>query len=259
MDPTSSPDKANSASLRRWIAPALILAAMVLAYAMGWHHYLSLRNLAEHREGLRLYTEAHPVFSILIFMGVYALAVMLSFPGAGLITITGGFLFGWIEGAVGALLGATLGACIIFEVAKSSFGSFLARRAGPKLARFQEGFHRNAFSYLLFLRLVPVFPFWLINLAAALTGLPLRIFAPATFIGIIPACLVYAYVGRGLDGLISRQLAAQAACAAQNGAENCSLELPLSSLITPDILLAFAALGLMALVPMAVKRVWGSR
>jgi uncharacterized membrane protein YdjX (TVP38/TMEM64 family) len=245
-------------SARRWLAPGLILAAMLVAYAMGWHHYLTLQSLAENREILRGYISGHPILSFLIFMGVYATAVTLSFPGAGLITISGGFLFGWLEGAAGALLGATLGACIIFEVAKSSFGTALARKAGPSLARFREGFRKNAFSYLIFLRLVPVFPFWLINLAASLTGLPLRIFAPATFIGIIPACLVYAYLGRGLDRLISQQIAAQTTCAAEQGAANCPLEVPLSSLVTTDILLAFAGLGLLALVPVAIKLFKGS-
>jgi uncharacterized membrane protein YdjX (TVP38/TMEM64 family) len=252
MDPVAPPIIAPPA-YRRWLAPGLIILAMVIAYAMGWHHYLTLKNLAEHREALRQFTSAHAVWSILIFIAVYAVAVTLSFPGAALITITGGFLFGVLEGALGAMIGATIGACIIFEVAKTSFGASLAARAGPRLSRFKAGFEKNAFNYLVFLRLVPVLPFWLVNLAASLMGLRLSTFAPATFIGIIPACLVYAYVGRGLDGIISDSLARQATCLSQNALANCTLELPLSSLITPGILLAFAALGLMALVPVALK------
>ncbi len=124
-----------------------------------------------------------------------------SLPGGLVATLTGGFLFGtWLGGAA-TVIGATVGASILFLAAKTAFADLLRDKAGPAIARMEEGFRQNAFSYLLFLRLVPVFPFWLVNLAPAFLGVTLRTFIGATFLGIIPGTFVFASLGNGLGAI----------------------------------------------------------
>ena len=145
-------------------------------------------------------------------MAVYIVVVALSVPGGALLTITGGFLFGWLVGGLSTVIGATIGATIVFLIAKTSLGETLAAKAGPWMAKLSEGFRNDAMNYLLFLRLVPAFPFWLINLAPALLNVPLSTFVIATFIGIIPGTFAFAFLGAGLDSIIDKQREAYQAC-----------------------------------------------
>ncbi len=131
-------------------------------------------------------------------MVVYVAVVAISFPGAGALTITGGFLFGAALGTALASVAATIGATLIFLIARTSLGALLAERAGPRAQKLRQGFQEEGFSYLLFLRLVPLFPFWLVNLAAALFGMRLLTYVAATAIGVVPATFVFAYFGHGL-------------------------------------------------------------
>ena len=142
---------------------------------------------------------------MLAYIGLYIVAVALSLPGAAFLTVAGGFLFGLAVGASAAVVGATVGATIIFLVARTALGEPLLRRAGPRAEQLAKGFREDAFSYLLFLRLVPAFPFFLVNLVPAFAGVRLRPFLAATALGIIPAALVYAFAGTGLDSVITAQ------------------------------------------------------
>ncbi len=160
---------------------------------------------------------ANTPLALLVFMGIYAASVALSLPGAGVLTLAGGFLFGWFLGGVAAIIAATAGAAIIFLIAKTSVGELLAARAGPWLERLRDGFQENAFSYLLFLRLVPIFPFWLVNLAPALLGVSFSTYVLATVIGIIPGSFAYAIAGKGLDSVIAAQQAMHQSCLAKMG------------------------------------------
>ena len=189
-------------------------------------------------------------------MLVYACAVALSIPGATLLTIVGGLLFGWLTGAIAAIIAATAGATLIFLAARTSLEEALTRKAGSLVTRIRDGFTRDAFNYLLFLRLTPVFPFWLVNIAAALAQVRLKTFVAATILGIIPATLAFSFVGSGLDSIIEAQKAAYEACLAQGGTTQCSFDLQASRLITPQILVALAALGIAALIPVLAKRLW---
>jgi uncharacterized membrane protein YdjX (TVP38/TMEM64 family) len=146
----------------------------------------------------------------------------------------------------------------LFQVAKSSFGDVLAKKAGPVLGRISEGFAQDAFNYLLFLRLVPAFPFWLVNIAPALANVKLKTFVSATLLGVIPGTFAFASVGAGLDSIITAQQATHAECVATKTAADCPFELTISSLITTELLLAFAALGVVALIPVALKK-WKAR
>lgn len=239
---------------RRFAAPAVLVLLMAVGYAFGLHRYLTLEAIAEHRASLEMFTQQNWLLALLLFMGVYVAAVTLSVPGASVLTVAGGLLFGWFVTGIAVIFSATLGATLFFLVVQTALGASLVNRTNPKLAAIREGFVRDAFNYLLFLRLVPAFPFWLVNIAAAVAGMRLRTFVAATAIGIIPATFAFAYVGEGLDSILDAQNAAHAACVAAKGESACPFDLSLSSLVTTELLIAFAALGVLALVPVALRR-----
>lgn len=240
-------------SSRRFLPLAAILVAAALVFGMGWHRYLSFETLVRHRSALELFVNAHFLMALAAFVGAYIAAVALSIPGAVLLTISGGILFGWLVGGLAVLVGATAGATLIFLIARTAFGEFFVRRAGPRLKRIVAGFRADAFSYLLFLRLVPLFPFFLVNLAPALAGIPLGTFVAATALGIIPATFVFTAVGAGLDSAVRAQEAIYGACLAASRAD-CRLDFHLGAVATPQLIAALTGLGLLALVPVLVKR-----
>ncbi len=202
------------AGWRRWL-PLVILAMLAaLVVGQGWHRQLDLDGLAANETALRTFVDANRPAALAAFGALYVAAVGLSLPGAVLMTVAGGFLFGWLAGGVVAVVAATIGASLVFLVARTAVGDALARRAGPRLAAFGDGFRRDALSYLLFLRLAPVFPFWLVNLAPAILGVPFATFVLATFVGIIPGTFAFAVIGSGLDSVIAAKKAARADCLA---------------------------------------------
>lgn len=247
-------------SLKR-LLPLIVLAALIaLAFWFDLHTYLSLATVAENREALTGFVAANILAAIAAFIAVYIVVVALSLPGGALLTITGGFLFGPWLGGLATVIGATIGATIIFLIAKTSFGEPLAARAGPWLEKLRGGFQKDALSYLLFLRLVPAFPFWLVNLAPAVLGVGLGTYFIGTFFGIMPGSLAFSFVGAGLDSIIEVQQQAYNECVAANGADGgCAFELDPGSLLTTEILIAFAALGVVALIPVALRRLRGRK
>jgi uncharacterized membrane protein YdjX (TVP38/TMEM64 family) len=243
--------------LKRLWPLLLLIAAAGLALAMGWHRYLTLQELVERREALRAAIEGNMALALLAFMAIYAATIALSLPGGAVLTLAGGFLFGWLVGGIAAIIAATLGAIVVFLVAQSALGEPLAARVGPWLSRLRQGFQEDAFNYLLFLRLVPIFPFWLVNLAPALLGVPLKTYALATVIGIIPGTFAFAIAGKGLDSVIAAQQAAHQSCLAKMGSDAeklCPYVLEPGALLTPGLLAGLVALGVVALIPIAVKR-----
>jgi len=246
----------GSGVIRRWL-PLLILASfMVLVFAMGWHKYLSFKTIGLNYEALRAFIADNIVLAVLAYVLLYIAVVALSLPGGALLTISGGLLFGWLAGGLVTVVAATIGASILFLIARSALGEPLAARAGPWLGKLRSGFQEDALNYLLFLRLVPAFPFWLVNLAPALLGVSLRLFVLGTFFGIIPGTFTFAIVGSGLDSIIDAQLAANPNCL--SGGE-CAFRLDTGALVTREILIAFAALGIIALLPVIIKRVRARR
>ena len=237
--------------LRRCMPLFLILIAMAFAFAMGWHHYLSLPTLIGNREALLAFVKANYLLALLAYFVIYALSVTLSFPGAVFLTIAGGFLFGWLVAGLVTVIAATIGATGIFLAARSSFGGGLVERAGPWAAKLAGGFRENAFNYLLFLRLVPLFPFWLVNLAPAMFGVSLPTYFVATALGITPGTFAFAFVGSGLDSVIAAQGKANAACL-QN--PDCEISIDPSALVTPQLLLACILLGVVSLLPVLLRR-----
>lgn len=223
------------------IAPLLVLAAgLALAYGLGWHRYVTLGWLADQREVLLGMVAQHPLRAAALFFAVYAIVVALSVPAASVLTIFAGFLFGWLAGGIIVVIAATIGSCLLFAGARTVFGDVLRRRAGPFLKRFSEGFSRNAFSYLLVLRLAPMFPFFVVNIAPAFFAVSLRTFALATLVGIIPGTFAYTWLGCGFEEAIGD--------AAEQGRS-----LQLSDFLTPKLTVAFMALALIAALPLLVQ------
>jgi uncharacterized membrane protein YdjX (TVP38/TMEM64 family) len=241
------------------LAPvAVIVLVAAVVFVTGAHRHLSLETLVRHRDALSDFVDAHYAAALAAFIAVYITSVSLSIPGAVFLTIAGGFLFGVIAGGVAVVVAGTTGASVIFLIARSAFGEYVVRRAGPRLSKILDGFCADAFSYLLFLRLVPVFPFFLVNLAPALVGVRLRTFVAATALGIIPATFVFASVGAGLDSVIHVQASAYHACLAA-GRTECRVDFDPSAALTPQLIGALVALGLLALVPVVVKRMSARR
>jgi uncharacterized membrane protein YdjX (TVP38/TMEM64 family) len=263
LEPTMSDDKHPSSAaagaghsklpLRRLVPLIVVVAASAVVFAMGWQRQLSFESLVRHHEALRAFIAVHEVSAVAAYVALYIAAAALSVPVGVFLTVTSGILFGAGLGGAASVVGATIGAICIFLIAKSAVGDYLVRRAGPLTQKLARGFRADAFSYLLFLRLVPIFPFWIVNLVPALVGIRLATFAAATALGIIPATFVFAFVGQGLDSVIAAQQAAYQSCLAA-ARPDCRLKFHIDTALTPELLGALAALGVLALVPVLVRR-----
>ena len=225
----------------RWlgrIIPLLLLGGgLVMFFALDLDAYFNFETLHEHREVLHDWVGRQGIFAILAFMVIYALAVACSIPGGAILTIVAGFLFGTVTGSVCAILAATVGATIVFAAVRYALGDFVRRRAGKRIQRMETGFRENAFNYLLVLRLIPVFPFWLVNVAPAATSVPIGTYVLATFLGIIPGTVVYASVGNGLDAVFAAGTTPD-----------------LQIIFEPQILVPIIALAVLAFLPVIYKR-----
>ena len=219
----------------------LLLAGLGLFFALGLDRYLSFQALSDHRDWLMAQVRDVPVLAAFAYMGAYAAVAAFSIPGGAVLTILGGFLFGTWLGTTYAVAGATLGSVAVFLAARTALGDAMRARAGGAVQRMRQGFQENALSYLLFLRLIPVFPFWLVNLVPALVGVRLGTYVVGTFAGIIPGTLVYASVGNGLDALVTA-----------GGTPS------LGIIFNPEILGPIVGLGLLSLLPVGYKK-WKAR
>lgn len=226
---------------KRFAPLAVVLGGLGFGYAMGWQQYFTLEFLSEQRTALSAYVEANYALSLIGFGVLYALAVAFSFPAASILTIFAGFLFGWFVGGVTVAFAATVGAAALFLAARSAFGDFLKEKVGGRVKSLADGFERDAFSYLLVLRLAPVFPFFVMNIAPALFNVPLRTYVAATFLGILPGTFAYSYLGQGVESVL---IAAQEA----------GTQPSVGDLVTTEITLAFAALAFVAVLPTIIKK-----
>ena len=244
-------------SWRRLLPVAIVMALVVVVLLSDWRTALTLETLVRHRMAIDAFMSEHRVAGLAIYALLYIAVVALSVPGAVWLTLAGGILFGAVVGTAVTVVSATIGAAIIFKVAQGAFGEALLGRAGPRAAKVAEGIRADAFNYLLFLRLVPAFPFFLVNLAAALVAVPLRTFVAATAIGIIPGTLAFTLAGAGLDSVIAAQAASYRVCIAA-GRSDCRVNFEPGQVLTPQLVAALIALGLVALAPVVLKR-WRAR
>jgi uncharacterized membrane protein YdjX (TVP38/TMEM64 family) len=220
---------------------ALVAVGLFTAIALGLPHELSLRQLHHHRQELAALAHVHPILTVAGYVAVYAVAIGLSLPVAMVLTVTGGLLFGTWIGGFSASVGATLGATLVFVACRTAAGDLLRRRAGPTIARIEDGVLADAFSYVMMLRLLPVMSMTLANLALGFIEIPLRTFVLATFAGILPVSLIYASLGASLGKLFAQ------------GAHP-----HLHELVRPGTLAALAGLAVLSLAPIAVRR-WRRR
>ena len=212
------------------IAVAIILAIGAFFY-FDLGRFLSLTALKENRDSLLVFTDANFAGAVAIFIVTYVIVTGLSLPGAVILTLAGGFLFGAVFATLFVNIGATTGATLAFLTARYLLRDTVERKFGKWLGPFQNGFAKNAFSYLLTLRLIPLFPFFVVNLVSGLTRVNVGIYVAATAVGIIPGSFVYAYAGRQLGTINS-----------------------LKEIASPNVVGAFVLLGLLALVPVVYKR-----
>src|SRR6056297_3055090 len=226
----------NLKVLKRW-APLIVLALlMAAAFASGLHEKISLSVLQENKGAMLEAVASRPVVTALSFMAIYIVFVALSLPAATILTLTGGFLFGPWLGTLYVVSAATIGATIIFFVAKTALGVTLREKAGSLYKRIENNMKEDATGYLLFMRLVPLFPFFLVNIVPALFNVKPRIYILTTFFGIMPGSFVYVNLGGQLADI-----------------EN------LKDLVSTQTLLAFALLGVFALLPTLYKQIRGKR
>lgn len=237
IPPIPSPDQARKPLLRR-LAPVTAIAAVAVGFfALGLDEFVSFEAIRANQAELKSFVGDNLFLAALAYVAVYATIVAASVPGALVLTITGGFLFGGVLGTGLTVFGATLGAAGIFLIARSALGDMLRRKAGGALSKMADGFREDAFNYLLVLRLIPIFPFFIVNLAPAFLGVPLRTFVAATFIGIAPGTFVYSSVGAGLGSVFER-----------------GEEFSASGILTPEIITALVGLAVLAIIPVIYKR-----
>ena len=229
-------------SVARLIPLLVLIAGLVAFFALGLHEYLSFEALKLHRERLLAWVDTYGVLAGLAFLAIYALAIAFSIPAGAVLTVTGGFLFGTWLGTAYVVVGATVGAIAVFLIARTSVGEALRAKAGPALKKMEEGFRENALSYLLVLRLIPLFPFFIVNIVPAFLGVSLRTYAIATLLGIIPGTFVYASVGAGLGSVFDMDE-----------------KISLSAVLTPEVITALVGLSLLSLVPVVYKRIKARR
>lgn len=241
----SEPDnRAKPGGWLRFLPIALLFAGLVLGYAFGWNDSLTLQGLADNGEALRRLVAGNPVAAPLAFIGLYTLAAACSFPAVALLKVVGGFLFGWFPGAVYVAVAATAGGGALFLAARSAFGGLLGNRGGAGTARFAKEFERDAFSYILMLRLAPFIPFFMVSIAPALFRVRLKTYLAATVIGVLPGALCFAWLGQGLGNVVELARAE-------------GRPIALSDLVTPEITAAFLVLTLVAVLATIVRKVRG--
>lgn len=223
--------------VRRLLPLAVLAVGCGLFFALGLDRYLSFSALEQHHEWLTRQVRDNAVLSAAAFVGAYALVAAFSIPGGAVLTIVGGFLFGTVLGTVYAVIGASAGSVAVFLAARTALADALRQKAGGAIKRMREGFQEHALSYLLVLRLIPIFPFWLVNLVPAFVGVPLTTYVVGTFLGIIPGTFVYASLGNGLGALLAAGKSPD-----------------LSIIFAPEILTPIVGLAILAILPVVYKK-----
>jgi uncharacterized membrane protein YdjX (TVP38/TMEM64 family) len=224
-------------SYKNFIIPLVLILVLVAFFYSGLGRYLTFETLRENQSLLKGWVRDNGALAIISYMLAYAAVTIFSLPGGLVMSITGGFLFGTVWGALYIVVGATAGATVLFIAAKTSLGDPLRAKAGPWLQKMEEGFQENALSYLLVLRLVPIFPFFVVNLVPAFLGVSLSVYVIGTFFGIIPGSFVFASVGAGLGSIFEA-----------------GGEFSAKGILTPQVMIALVGLAVLSLIPVVYKK-----
>lgn len=235
-EPDNPQPAAGGGTWGRLAILALFVGAIVAFFALGGQRYVDLDTIKGNRDALLAFTQHHYVAALAIAFLVYTGATAFSLPGGLVMSLAIGFIFGRWVGTVLVVIAATVGATLVFLAARYLFANAARRRMGALGEKINAGFTENALSYLLFLRLVPLFPFFLVNVAPALTSIPTRTYVVATFFGIIPGTFVFVNLGQTLGRIESTM-----------------------QLLSPETIGAFVLLGVIALVPVLMKKLRSKR
>jgi uncharacterized membrane protein YdjX (TVP38/TMEM64 family) len=231
------PASRKSPFIKKIILLSILVGGLAAFFVLDLDRYASLDALKQNRETLQAFVTDNGLLAVLGFGAIYAIVVAFSLPGGAIMTLTAGFLFGTVGGGLIVVVGATLGATALFLIARTTLGDVLRAKAGPFLAKMEDGFRENALSYLLVLRLIPAFPFWLVNLVPAFLGVSTVTYVVGTFFGIIPGTFVFASVGAGLGAILDAG------------------QVPdLGIIFRPDVLGPLVGLALLSLLPVAHKK-----
>lgn len=214
---------------------------MATAYVSGAAELLTIDALRQYRHSLLGFISIYPTLSPIAYTVIYAISTALSIPGGAFLTMVGGFLFPQPLATFCTVTGATIGAVAIFLIANTALGESLKSQADSFLGKMRKEFQEEGASYLLVLRFVPIFPFWLVNLAPAFLGVRLWTFFWTTLIGIIPGAFVFSQAGTGLGAILDSEG-----------------PLDLATIFNRDVKIALVALAMVALIPVAVRK-WRSR
>ena len=214
----------------------ILIGAIAIFYSFDLQRFLTLESLKENRQTLMLTYQTHRTPFIIGFILIYTAQTALSLPGAAILTLAGGAIFGAVMGTIWVNIGATTGALLAFLLARTLLRDWVLKRFGQRMLSLDNGLNENGLSYLLFLRLVPLFPFFLVNLACGVTGLSIKTYLIGTMIGILPGSFVYANAGASLASIES-----------------------ISQVASTRVLVSLALLGLFALIPAMYRRVESRR
>ena len=217
---------------KKIIIVAIVASAIAAFFLFDLDRFLTLESLKTNRDGLLSYYATHRLTFIIGYILVYTLQTALSLPGAAILTLAGGAIFGALMGTIWVNIGATSGAVLAFWLARTLLRDWVVNKFGSKMESLDKGLKENALSYLLFLRLVPLFPFFLVNLACGITGLQLRTYILGTMVGILPGSFVYANAGASIASINT-----------------------LSEVASPRVLSSFVLLGAFALIPAIYKKI----
>jgi uncharacterized membrane protein YdjX (TVP38/TMEM64 family) len=224
--------------IRRWLPLLILISLLLLFFSLHLNRYVNFEVLKYYSTSLIAWTKAHWLEASGLFILGYTIAVAASFPGAVFLTLTSGYLFGIVWGVVLVVIGATLGSMLLFLAIRTALAEWLAARASSWVDRMRQGFQQDAFSYLLTLRLIPIFPFWVVNIVPALLNVPAKTFFSATLLGIIPGTTVYVALGNGLNQLF-----------AENQMPNMRI------ILTPKVFFPLLALALLSLLPVLYRQI----
>lgn len=235
--PTGTPGEKSAFSLVRLIPIVVLIAGLIVFFTFDFDKYVTLSALEENRQLLADWVRDTGALAPIVYVVIYGLVTAFSLPAAAIVTISGGFLFGpWLGGGL-SVIGATIGASVLFLAARYAFADLLRARAGPAIKKMEAGFQENALSYMLFLRLIPVFPFFIVNLVPAFLGVRFGTYLIGTFIGIIPGSLVYASLGDGFSAVVEK-----------------GANINLGVIFEPRFLLPIIGLSILALLPIFYKK-----
>jgi uncharacterized membrane protein YdjX (TVP38/TMEM64 family) len=230
-----------AADRRAWFVAGFI-ALLLAGRLLGLDRYLSIDALAEHRAVLLGLVAENLLAAAVAYVAGYALVVALSVPGAAVLSVSGGFLFGTWLGTGLSVTGATIGATLIFLLARRVFGEDALAKHGPRAERLAAALRRDAAVYMLALRLTPLVPFFLVNLVPAFVGVPVAVYVVTTFVGILPGAMVYNLAGAGVGAVLD-----------EGGT------LSLASIMTPELIGALVLLALLSLAAIPLRRRFAAR